>query len=159
MYKSFIRFASLLIFLTSGCVTALGATHLMIHLHSGESSRVEVADGLKVAFDGPELTVTGRDDSAVYSLDDVARITYLKSGDSSIGDISVATGVPTFMFTPESVEVKAEGRHQVEVVDISGRVILSLSMTDSLIIPVDQLPGGVVIITVDSRKAIKIATR
>ena len=158
MYKSFIKIALVLVSFIAGCGIAVANTHLVIHFQSGDCRNVEVTDGLKVAFEGGEMTVAGHDDSAIYSLDDVSRISYMRADESGAREIA-DTSAPSLTFTPSGAVITADGRHRVDVVDTAGRSIMSCIMTDTLFIPVDQLPAGVVIVTVDSRRAIKIATR
>ena len=158
MYKSFIRIVAAVMILAAAYMRGHAETHMVIHFKSGETAKVNVSNGLKVTFGDSEMAVVSLDDSTIYSLDSVSRLSYIKLDSSEVEEIDVKQA-PVFTFTLSGIEVNAEGRHRVDVTDTAGRVIMTYQMTDNLFIPKNSLPAGVAIITVDTSSAFKFAIR
>ncbi len=128
--------------------------YLLVHHQNGEVHEIMTADGMTLHFDTDTLRIGMSDSPIVYNIDDIAKMTY--SVISSVKDVEVTS---KYTFTPDAVRFSMPGEHTLIIFDIQGHALLTRQFTDSVEIPHEDMPKGIVLVKTDNGESLKLVVK
>lgn len=128
--------------------------YLLVHHHNGEIHEIMTSDGMTLHFDTDILRIGQSDLPIEYNIDDIAKMTY--SVISSVKEVDVT---PKYKFSADGLSFTQPGEHTLNIYDMHGHLLLSRPFVDSVEIPHEDMPKGIVLVRTDNEPSLKLVIK